>query len=49
MCTMGCYLETKKKTLPFVSIWMKLEGIFPGEISQIEKNMYYPVSLICGI
>ena len=32
--------------LPFVMTWMDLEGIMLSEISQIEKDKYYMISLI---
>lgn len=37
-----------KDTLPFATIWMKLEDILLGEISQLEKDKTI-ISLICGI
>ena len=30
-------------------MWTELEGITLNEISQLEKDHYYMVSLICGI
>ena len=39
----------KNKILPFVATWMDLKGIMLSEISQIEKDKYSVVSLICGI
>ena len=39
----------KKEILPFVTTWMDLEGPMLSEISQIEKDKYFMVSLICGI
>ena len=39
----------KKEILPFVTIWMDLEGIMLSEISQTEKDKYYLTSLIGGI
>ena len=39
----------KKKTLPFATIWMKLEGIMLNEVSQTETDKYCVISLICGI
>ena len=29
--------------------WMDLEGIILSEISQLEKDKYHMISLICGI
>ena len=44
-------LKKKKKNeiLPFDAIWMDLEDITLSEISQMEKNKYYMISLIRGI
>ena len=39
----------KDEHLPFASTWMELESITLGEISQLEKDNYHIVSLICGI
>ena len=39
----------KNKILPFVATWMDLKGIMLSEISQIEKDKYCMISLICGI
>ena len=48
--TMKCYSAIKKKeTLPFVTIWMDLEGIMLSEISHTEKDKCCMISLICGI
>ena len=38
-----------KDILPCAATWMDLEGIMLSEISQIEKNKYCMISLICGI
>lgn len=35
--------------LPFVTIWMDLDGIMLSEISHLEKDKYPVDSLICGI
>ena len=40
---------TKKKVLPFVTVWMDLENIMLSEINQSEKDKYHIISLICGI
>ena len=40
---------TKNEILPFVTIWVDLEGIMLSEISQTEKDKYCMISLICGI
>ena len=48
--TMEYYSTTKKnEILPFATTWMDLEGIRLSEISQIEKDKYCVLSLICGI
>ena len=39
----------KKETLPFVIMWMDIESIMLGEISQTEKDKYCIISLTCGI
>ena len=40
----------KNEILPFATTQMDLEGIIMfSEISQIEKDKYYMLSLICGI
>ena len=46
---MEYYLAMRKnKILPFVAMWMELEGIILSEISQSEKDRYHMFSLICG-
>ena len=36
--------------MPFVATWMDLELITPSEVSQIEKDKYYMVSLnMCNL
>ena len=41
---------TKKDAIfPFVTTRMDLEAIMLNEISQIEKDKYHMISLICGI
>ena len=39
----------KNEILPFVTMWMDLEGIMLSEISQTEKDKYRIISLIHGI
>ena len=47
--TMTYYLAMRKnKILPFVAMWMELEGIMLSEISQSEKDRSHMFSLICG-
>ena len=44
------YSDMKKnEVLPFVTIWMDLEGIMLSEISQTGKDKYCMISLIYGI
>ena len=38
-----------KETLPFAIAWMDPKSIMLSEISQLEKDKYYVISLICGI
>ena len=48
--TMEYYLAVKKKkVLPFASVWMDPKNIMLSEISQLEKEKYDIVSLICGL
>ena len=39
----------KKEILPFGTTWMKLEGVMLSETSQIQKDKYCMILLICGI
>ena len=39
----------KKEILPFVTIWMDLEGIILSETSHTEKDKYHVITLLCGI
>ena len=39
----------RKQILPFATTWMELEGIMLSEISQVEKDKYQIISLICGV
>ena len=39
----------KKEVLPFVTTWIKLEGIILRERSQTEEDKYCMYSLMCGI
>ena len=48
--TMEFYSTIKmKKILPFATVWMDLENIMLSEISQLEKDKYHMISLICEI
>ena len=35
--------------MPFAAIWMDLHIIILSQVSQMEKDKYHMVSLICGI
>ena len=39
----------RKQILLFAKTWMELEGIMLNEISQVEKDKYQMISLICGV
>ena len=43
------YSQKKKKILPFATTSLELEGIMLSEISQVEKDKYQMISLICGV
>ena len=45
------YYSTIKKNeiMPFAATWMDSEITISIEVSQIEKDIYYVLSLICGI
>ena len=46
----GILLSHKKnKIMSFAATWMDLEVIILSEVSQIEKDKYHMVSLICGV
>ena len=49
--TMKCHSDLKRnEILPFVATWMDLEINIPSEVSQIEKDKYYLVSLnMCNL
>ena len=38
---MEYYYAIKNEILPFVIVWMDLEGVMLSELSQSEKNKYY--------
>ena len=39
----------KDEILPFATTWVDLECMVLAEISQMEKDKYQRISLICGI
>ena len=39
----------RNEELSLAATWMDLENILVNEVSQIEKDKYYMISLICGI
>ena len=46
----GILLSHKKnEVLPFAATWMDLMGIMLSEISQMEKDKYFMISLTYGI
>ena len=48
--TMEYYSAIKKnEILPFVTIWMDVEGMMLNQISQTEKDKHYMISFRCGI
>ena len=46
---MEYYSTIKNEILPFATAWMDLESIMLSEISQLEKDKYCVISLICGM
>ena len=49
ICNGILFSHKKKEMLPFVTIWVELEGSMLNEISQIEKDKYYMISFRGGI
>ena len=48
--TMQYYSAIKKsEIMPLADVWVDLEVIILGKVSQKEKGKYYVISLICGI
>ena len=55
MCVCVCvykgilFSHKKEKILPFVTTWMEFGALMLSEISQVEKDKYCMISLICDI
>ena len=48
--TVEYYLAIKKnKLMPLAAMWMELETLILGEVSQKEKDKYHMISLLSGI
>ena len=48
--TIEYYTAIKRKgLLPFATAWIDLESIMLGEISQLEKDKYHMILVICAI
>ena len=48
--TMEYYSTVKNnEIMPFTATTMDLENIILSEVSQVEKDKYFMISLICGI
>ena len=45
----GILFSRRKQILPFATTRMELERIILSEISQVEKDKYQMISLICGV
>ena len=46
----GVLLTIKKnEIMPFAAMWMDLEIVIVNKVSQIKKDKYHMISLICGI
>ena len=39
----------KKEIMPFAAMWMDLEVLILGEVSQKEKDKYHMIPLVYGI
>ena len=46
---MEYYSAIKNEILSFVTTWINLESIMLSEISQIDRDKYHMISLVCGI
>ena len=43
------FSHKNNRILPFATTWMDTEDIILSEESQIKKEKYYMISLICGV
>ena len=39
----------RNETVPFEEMWLDLETVIQGEVSQKEKNKHYILTHICGV
>lgn len=49
VCVQRNIIFKKKEILPCVTVWMEVEGIMLSKISNIQKEKYHMISLVCGI
>ena len=44
----GNYSPLKSEIMPFAATWMDLDIITLNEVSQLEKDKYHMITLLCG-
>jgi len=50
VCTVEfCSVVKQNEIMSFATTWLNPEGIRQSEVSQMEKDKYHTISLICGI